>query len=279
MIPEVRPERFGREGDELARFLLERAALRCGGARFRIEEVELYLHAEGHPDPFVHCHPRQRTSGRWYFHRRGAGYRGGSFKGLDLTFGPPDTFGGALIRTLRRDDGRRFCGPSLSVDALLAAAGVAHPRELDDGRAVEDLAGSLVLGASRSRRAEVWRTARVGLSLRRWDGREPLRPAYVMRTYRFVSDAALPKGRVQTVLGLARAGLDLAAIVAATGCRPRTVERWLAAFERGRREGELTRGERGGWSSEELAWIHGAWLARYGGLDTGAGAAGMLSET
>ncbi|KXS19038.1 hypothetical protein M427DRAFT_181607 [Gonapodya prolifera JEL478] len=91
---------------------------------FRLAELEFYLHREpDHPDPFSHRHPDQRSRGRWYFHKLGGSYRGGTWKGLDITFGGRqgstesgsdgsdgaggtkeedgnDTFGGLLIRAL-----------------------------------------------------------------------------------------------------------------------------------------------------------------------------------
>jgi len=38
-------------------------------------------------DPFTHKDPLQQTCGQWYFHKIGAQYKGGTYKGLDLTFG------------------------------------------------------------------------------------------------------------------------------------------------------------------------------------------------
>ena len=53
-----------------------------------LQEVEVYLHAPPlHGDVFCHCNEVQLDSGVWYFHRTGASYRGGNYKGLDLAFG------------------------------------------------------------------------------------------------------------------------------------------------------------------------------------------------
>jgi len=88
----------------------------------RIAEVELYLE----PDPYTHRDPHQiATSGKWYFHRQaGKGYKGGTFKGVDLTCGPAGVAGGILIRAII--DGRTgdlIEGPCKVVEALLAATG------------------------------------------------------------------------------------------------------------------------------------------------------------
>eukprot|EP00842_Homolaphlyctis_polyrhiza_P003978 jgi/Hompol1/4581/HPOL_003730-RA len=79
--------------------------------RFKLVEVELYLHhAVHHPDVFAHRHPEQLQYGRWYFHKLGNSFRGGTWKGLDLALGRPspesgDTHCGVLIRSIKPCDG------------------------------------------------------------------------------------------------------------------------------------------------------------------------------
>jgi hypothetical protein len=71
--------------------------------QFTIEEVELYTR----DDPYTHGHPSQLEVGEdmWYFHRasstEGAKYKGGTFKGVDITM-PQDISGGGgcLIRSI-----------------------------------------------------------------------------------------------------------------------------------------------------------------------------------
>ncbi|KAF8524451.1 hypothetical protein JB92DRAFT_2703719 [Gautieria morchelliformis] len=113
---------------------------------FQILEIEFYLCKNGvHEDPFCHAHDGQRGSAK-YFHRSSAsscstatdagGYRGGTRKGLDLTFGtsvtspffpvPQDLSlqprGGILLRSMRSMDGSGIVtsGPSLLVDKILS---------------------------------------------------------------------------------------------------------------------------------------------------------------
>ncbi|KAJ3852393.1 hypothetical protein EV368DRAFT_41145 [Lentinula lateritia] len=121
---------------------------------FEVLELENYFWmAEVHEDPFTHGAPEQTRSGNWYFHRAPqksndlrkssaivtGGYRGGTRKGLDLTFGPsldipspyfsppplketpiPSNRGGILLRTLQNTStGRVISGPSLLVDEIL----------------------------------------------------------------------------------------------------------------------------------------------------------------
>jgi hypothetical protein len=90
----------------IATRLLCESRLVAGGEPHRLVEVEFYYHAEGHPDPFTHRDPLQRECGRWYFHRTRRAYRGGSFKGLDLTLGDGSACGGVLIGPSRRQTAR-----------------------------------------------------------------------------------------------------------------------------------------------------------------------------
>ena len=117
--------------DRIATRLLRGTHLLVAGTPHRLTEVEFYYFSESHPDPFTHRDPLQRARGRWYFHRTGGTYKGGSFKGIDLTFGDGEAYGGVLIRGLERPDGTLVDGPSLCVDHLLAACGVASVAALD----------------------------------------------------------------------------------------------------------------------------------------------------
>ncbi|KAG9111191.1 hypothetical protein FRC07_008089, partial [Ceratobasidium sp. 392] len=117
-------------------------------------EVEFYWYNQttGHIDPFTHAAEEQKQGGNWYFHRvpRGvgpgsqstapvpspktSGFKAGSRKGLDLTFGTPVApnepasdapvaYGGILLRALRNISTQKVtAGPSLLVDEVLRAS-------------------------------------------------------------------------------------------------------------------------------------------------------------
>ena len=87
---------------QIAERLMNGSVLMVGNEPHRFVEVEFYYKGEGHPDPFTHGDALQLETGRWYFHRTAGVYRGGSFKGLDLTFGSGGAYGGVLIRGSRR---------------------------------------------------------------------------------------------------------------------------------------------------------------------------------
>src|SRR5689334_18097007 len=82
----------------IADLLLNRATLHVAGRPHRFTELEMYWSGHAHVDPFTHGQPIQRQIGAWYFHRSGERYRGGTYKGLDITFGSSEAFGGILIR-------------------------------------------------------------------------------------------------------------------------------------------------------------------------------------
>lgn len=116
-----------------------------GVTEFAFCEVELYAFRNGvYEDRFTHCDAQQSVAGSWYFHKKGGTFKGGSFKGLDVTFGAPAGSHGAavsvgvLIRSIcpvsRKtasgeeeplDPKRLVEGPSLVVDNVVAACGAA----------------------------------------------------------------------------------------------------------------------------------------------------------
>lgn len=113
----------------LARLLLYHYDLWIDDTPYALAEIEFYLHNRDHPDPYVHRNPDQlQTSGRWCFHRAspapGAAFRGGTYKGLDITFGRPGDAGGVLIRAIYRlADGAYTEGPCKTVERILEDLG------------------------------------------------------------------------------------------------------------------------------------------------------------
>ncbi len=202
-----------------------------GGLAHRIVELEFYYHTAGHLDPFSHRNPLQQRAGFWCFHRSGAQYRGGSFKGLDISCGSGQDFGGILIRTIETPAGKLIDGPSLCVDHLLARTGAARVADLDQliaGRSVFDNSSILFLRPSAVRRpAAVYSSARVGLTLRRaalW----PDMPRYLMRPYRFLTEPRrVRKGKSLLALELHRQGMTIDAIHDLTGSPRKSIERYF----------------------------------------------------
>lgn len=70
---------------------------------YSIRELEFYYHhPKLHPDPFVHKSEGQKGFAKWYFHKKGKNYCGGTFKGLDIAFSNgTDIYAGILIRSIQ----------------------------------------------------------------------------------------------------------------------------------------------------------------------------------
>lgn len=227
---------FGPWFDTLAAHLLNATDFVVAGEVYRLSEVEAYYHGPAHPDPFTHRDPVQREYGRWYFHRTGGEYRGGSFKGLDLTFGDGAATFGVLVRSVVGPGDVLIDGPSLLVDHLLRRTDTTSVAELDRliaKRPWWDASSPLAVREAKPRAAAVVATARVGLSLRR-GGTNPDAPRYVGRPYRHLTEPRrITKGKPQTVLGLHAAGMGIDAIQTATGVARRVIDKYIADFAAG----------------------------------------------
>jgi len=77
--------------------------------KHRIVEIEFYYKdSKVYIDPFCHGDEQQKMGGTFYFHRQnGKGYKGGSFKGMDIAFGDKDAVGGILIRAVQQLEGEK----------------------------------------------------------------------------------------------------------------------------------------------------------------------------
>jgi hypothetical protein len=259
----------------IAERLLNGARLVAGGEEHRFVEVEFYYHGEGHPDPFTHRDPLQLECGRWYFHRTRGTYRSGSFKGLDLTFGDGEAFGGVLIRGLETAGEALIDGPSLCVDHLLDATGAANVAALDRaiaGRPAWEAGNPLLLRAARDGEVRpLVRSARVGLSLKRAGARTEA-TRYVMSPYRYLTEPRrTKKGKALIVLGLAAAGEGAEAIARQTGCPRQAVQRYLAEQEAGRRAADFAPYFGADLGLSELCRLHGVWAAHWGGPSSRGG--------
>jgi hypothetical protein len=123
---------------DIANTLLNERALLIKDEIHYIAELEIYINSEQHPDPYVHQHPEQTKQGNFYFHRGStkpdAKYKGGTFKGVDLTYGESspqgDTYAGILIRSLLSEDGKLITGPCNVVNHILSMYKVDSIEEL-----------------------------------------------------------------------------------------------------------------------------------------------------
>jgi hypothetical protein len=254
--------------DQVARRLLCGCRLMVAEVPHRLTEVEFYYYGGSHLDLFAHRDPIQKQLARWYFHRTGGIYRGGSFKGLDLTFAGPAAFGGVLIRGLEQEGGPLVDGPSLSVDHLLRTTGTADVSALDEaieGRPAWDADNPLrLVWSPELTERDVLKTARVGLSLKKLRKAEaPTR--FIMKPYRYLSEPRrIAKGKIHMVLALHAAGVPAAEIREKTNCTKGAVDRYIADYEEGKREASFDPYFGVELGPRELCRLHGLWQAKYG---------------
>jgi len=92
---------------------------------YRICEIEFYVRNDSHDDEYTHQDEHQKTYGKWYFHRTKSGnYKGGTYKGVDLTFGNDATYFGVLIRAIYSEEEDEFIeGPCRCVNKILELNG------------------------------------------------------------------------------------------------------------------------------------------------------------
>ena len=87
----------------LSRTVLLERELHAGDDVYHFLEVEAYCRdvdsaGSAWQDPFIHGAEMQLVPGAFYFHRQGSAYRGGTYKGLDLSFGCAQVYGGRRTR-------------------------------------------------------------------------------------------------------------------------------------------------------------------------------------
>jgi len=244
----------------LANRLLNRTQWLIAGEPHRLLDIEFYYQSTDHADPFAHADPIQAEAGRWYFHKTYGAYRGGSFKGLDVTFGNDAARAGILIRAISTERGAIVDGPSLVVDHVLSRMNATRIANLDSrigARRVWDRDSPLSLVDSTDLGRTILGCARVGLSLRR--AHLPGRWAdFLLKPYRFVSEPAkLKKGKSQMVLSLHRSKISEDDIARTLGCIPRFARRYISEYELGRASGRFEDYVGNVLSARDVCRLHG----------------------
>lgn len=116
-------ELSGNDFINIANDLLNKSTMTINGKKHRIVEVEFYLHNAVHADKYTHMNRDQSKSGFFYFHKHKNGsYKGGTYKGMDITFGDEDSnvFFGILIRSIQNmETSEVIQGPCCVVNYIL----------------------------------------------------------------------------------------------------------------------------------------------------------------
>lgn len=267
---------------EIANCLLNDSDLIVANQTHRIIEIEFYCFAPEHPDYFAHRDPLQQECGSWYFHRSGGKYKNGSFKGLDLTFGDGEMFCGVLFRTIESSTGQLICGPSLCVDYILASNNTKDVETLDrimTGKQAWDSQNPVFLkrrdtqgetqiisseiSNSQVPNSEIFRSGRVGLTLRKAKS-FPNLTEYILQPYRyFVEPRKVTKGKPYIILSMHAQGLSIEDIKQNTGSSNSTIERYISDFEAGKQEKDFSLYFGKNLNTKELCKLHGTWYHHY----------------
>ncbi len=106
--------------NELANYLINECVLVAGDTKIELVEIEFYYKSNVHDDCNTHGHDIQRKTNQWYIHqnKNNKSYKSGYRKGLDITFGDNDCYGGILIRGIKVN-GKYIAGPSKCVDKII----------------------------------------------------------------------------------------------------------------------------------------------------------------
>lgn len=229
---------FQDEFERIASELFLNQTFMINGEPHRFTEIEFYLNGGNHLDDFAHDDPIQKQTGSFYFHKMNGKYKGGSFKGMDVTFAHDGFYGGILIRGIQKLSAPRVLidGPSLVVDHILKTCGAENIVQLVDtmmtSLAVCDLNNILHLEpAQRKGTRAVYTSARIGLTLKNFSRN---RENYIIRPYRFFTHPReIKKGKQHMVLRLHVQGKAEHDIHLITGCPKATVAKYVDNFRAG----------------------------------------------
>lgn len=225
------------EFKRLADLILNNTLLIINHIPHRICEIEFY-----YLDPFGHRHALQQLLGYWYFHAAGkTGYKGGTYKGMDITFTStlPDTYGGILIRSIQLPSEKMIEGPSKIVDYVLVkgkfksiADMMSNCGDHHGKLQVNDVTAPVYLRYDPTLTSEhIYSAPRVGLSLK-IPSKEKYE--YIMRNYRyFINPHNIKKMKNLIVLALLQQGHDQNMVQKITKTSLITIKRYQDHFIEG----------------------------------------------
>ncbi len=102
---------------------MNQCILCAGKNKYELMEIEFYFNDNlNHQDTNTHGCKTQKQSNAWYLHQHKncADFKSGNYKGLDITFGDKNSYGGILIRGIKKISGDNvIAGPSKCVDEIM----------------------------------------------------------------------------------------------------------------------------------------------------------------
>lgn len=195
--------------DQIANHLMHSMLLNINGDHFQICEIEFYLNNKQHPDVFTHTYDMQLTNAKWYFHQssnRLHSYKGGNYKGLDITCGSIDSsgnksYGGILIRSIIHIETLELIeGPCCVVNHILKLMSCTNITDLvtiklNQKIDIDHPNFGLIEHLAPSITNDLFQSPRIGLTLKKDDELDK-RIYYIGQLYRYVVNSNLiKKGR------------------------------------------------------------------------------------
>lgn len=163
---------------QISQEILYNCKLHVGEHVYQFTEIEFYLHNDDHKDIYTHRKPEQLENNSFYFH-----HKGGTYKGVDITFGDNKSYGGILIRSIVSSDGKVITGPSKVVDELYSKIGIKSFTEVGKWRENITTKDTMWVShdAEEKKENEVVVSTRVGINNIVSD----IKKMYTMKLYRY----------------------------------------------------------------------------------------------
>lgn len=225
---------YQKKFEVMANYLLNQCILNIGDKEYQMAELEYYLEDGVHNDPFIHKDKHQSIPFSWYFHRLGGTYKGGTYKGLDITFGYKNNknrvYGGILIRSIYDITNKTVIeGPCKVVNHILDKT---NNKTIDcligDKDIIKINDSRLNIKYKKSDNLIAQSGPRVGLNLRKYTKE---REEYLMKNYRFVNRIKLiKKYKSGIILSMYEKGLTLEEISNFTGTSRKNIDKYIDIF-------------------------------------------------
>lgn len=207
----VAPNQLVKNFDKISDTLMNKMALNINGNLYRIIEIEFYVKCEQHRDIFTHGDENQKLPLNWYFHRSSQkdkyAFKSGTYKGLDITIGNDDIYGGILLRSIMKinDNDDIINGPCKIVDEILSLNECKTVKDLvkdtmNDDTEIEGNEALTLQAHQYNAKEELFTSPRIGLTLKKQDNMK-LRQKYISKLYRYtIFPNKITKGKKLSLL-------------------------------------------------------------------------------
>lgn len=227
---------------QLTNTLLNKTLLVINNKEYRLREIELYLFTDDHPDTYTHKDIDQNIPCRWYFHKKGNTYKGGTYKGLDITFGFQDpnkckiTYAGILIRGISNNN-NLVTGPSKVVDHILRETKFEKITDLVKNlESLYDVSKKSLLYLRYNDMLEqlvIYSGPRVGLSFKY--------PVYAVKNYRYLTYRIkeIEKYKPSIIFNLANSGKMIEEVARESESKVHQIKKYMDFYQLGKKLNDI----------------------------------------